>query len=32
MGTLAYPEFEGSHIPGLEDEQVADAAGTELNV
>ncbi len=32
MGMLAYPEFVGSHTPGLEAEQVADAAGTELNV
>jgi Amt family ammonium transporter len=32
MGMLAYPEFVGSHIPGLEAEQVADPGGTELNV
>ena len=32
MGMLAYPEFVGTHTPGLEDEQVADPAGTELNV
>ena len=32
MGMLAYPEFMGSHLPGLEDEQVADPSGTELNV
>ena len=32
MGMLAYPEFMGSHIPGLEDQQVADPGGTELNV
>ena len=27
MGVLAYPEFVGSHVPGLEDEQVADRGG-----
>ncbi len=32
MGMLAYPEFMGSHLPGLEDQQVADPGGTELNV
>ena len=32
MGMLAYPEFMGSHRPGLEAEQVADPGGTELNV
>jgi ammonium transporter, Amt family len=32
MGVLAYPEFMGSHLPGLEDQQVADPGGTELNV
>jgi ammonium transporter, Amt family len=32
MGVLAYPDFTGSHLPGLEDEQVADPSGTELNV
>jgi len=32
MGVLAYPEFTGSHLPGLEDQQVADPGGTELNV
>ena len=32
MGMLAYPEFMGSHIPGLEDQQVSDPGGTELNV
>ncbi len=31
MGVLAYPEFVGSHAPGLEAEQVADPGGTELN-
>jgi Amt family ammonium transporter len=32
MGMLAYPEFVGSHAPGLEAVQVADPSGTELNV
>ncbi len=32
MGMLAYPDFMGSHRPGAEKEQVADPAGTELNV
>ena len=32
MGMLAYPEFMGSHAPGLEELQVADPQGTELNV
>jgi len=32
IGVLAYPEFMGSHLPGLEAEQVADPQGTELNV
>jgi Amt family ammonium transporter len=32
MGMLAYPDFVGTHTPGLEAEQVADPAGTELNV
>ncbi len=32
MGVLAYPEFMGSHLPELEGRQVADPAGTELNI
>jgi ammonium transporter, Amt family len=32
MGVLAYPEFQGSHVAGLEELQIADPQGTELNV
>ncbi|MCB9373098.1 MAG: ammonium transporter [Microthrixaceae bacterium] len=30
MGMLAYPEFTGSHAPGLEGEQTHDPAGAEM--
>jgi Amt family ammonium transporter len=30
MGMLAYPEFMGSHLPGLEEQQTHDPSGVEM--
>ncbi len=30
MGMLAYPEFMGSHVPGLEEQQTHDPSGVEM--